>query len=148
MKIWTCLGLCLMVAFSACQSANNAESAENHVDSVGKEVAPEDAPVMKFDKEIFDFGTITIGDQVTHEFKFTNAGESPLIITNATATCGCTVPEYPTHPIKPGESGIIKVVFDSQGKLGVQDKVVTITSNANPTVSSLHVVGEIKAKKD
>jgi hypothetical protein len=76
-----------------------------------------------------------------------NVGKTPLIITDATATCGCTVPEYPKTPIKPGEEGTITVVFNSIGKTGMQDKVVTIKSNANPEAESLHLVGEIKQKK-
>ncbi|MNL78127.1 hypothetical protein D3C87_2044480 [compost metagenome] len=67
-----------------------------------------------------------------------------MIILNATATCGCTVPEIPKEPIKPGEEGEIKVVFDSNGKIGMQDKVITVTSNAQPHIASLHLTGEVK----
>ena len=106
-----------------------------------------DAPKVEFEKEIYDFGVIQQGEKVRYEFKFKNTGKTPLIITNATATCGCTEPEYPTSPVKPGEEGTIKVAFDSSGKLGMQDKVVTLTSNANPEMEKLHLVGEVKEKK-
>ncbi len=138
------------LAFTACkQSANDKveEKLTTVSDANTSGVLIEDAPKFKFEKEIFDFGVIEEGESVRTSFKFKNTGKTPLIITDATATCGCTVPEYPKAPIKPGEEGIIIVVFNSQGKMGIQDKVVTITSNANPAAEGLHLVGEVKEKK-
>ena len=66
---------------------------------------------------------------------------------NSAASWTGSLPEYPKTPIKPGEEGEIKVVFNSQGRLGMQDKVVTIKSNANPEAAGLHLVGEVKEKK-
>ena len=102
-----------------------------------------DAPVMKFDKDIHDFGKIKSGDKVTYDFKFTNTGKSPLIITDAVATCGCTKPVWPNAPIKPGESAAINVTFNSAGKMGLQDKMITITANTNPAQNKVHLIGEI-----
>ena len=62
---------------------------------------------FKFDKETFDFGKIPTTKPVSVEFKFTNIGEKPLIITNVAASCGCTVPEWPKTPIKKGQTGVI-----------------------------------------
>jgi hypothetical protein len=101
------------------------------------------APVMKFEKGIHDFGKIKGGDKVTYDFKFTNSGSSPLIITDGYASCGCTKPTWPTTPIKPGESGIIHVVFNSAGKHGLQDKLITITANTNPAQNVVHLIGEV-----
>src|SRR6476661_3613110 len=75
------------------------------------------APKFKFERETYDFGEISQGEKVSYDFKFTNTGKSPLIVSNTTATCGCTVPEPPKEPIAPGATGIIHVVFDSAGKL-------------------------------
>lgn len=125
------------------KTALSAESTTT--DSVA--LAPEDAPVIKFEKSSFDFGKITAGEKVSYDFKFTNTGKSPLIISNATATCGCTVPDYPHEPILPGASSVIKVVFNSEGKSGMQNKVVTITSNTVPTATEVFLVGEVIAKK-
>lgn len=138
------------LTFTACKQSSSDKVEEklstvSSGNSVG--VLIEDAPKFKFEKEIFDFGVIQEGESVKTSFKFKNTGKTPLIITDATATCGCTQPEYPKTPIKPGEEGIITVVFNSLGKVGMQDKVVTITSNANPAAEGLHLVGEVKEKK-
>lgn len=109
-------------------------------------VASPDAPVMSFESGMYNFGKIVHGEKVHHEYKFTNTGKTPLIITNATATCGCTIPEPPKEPIKPGASGVIKVEFNSEGKMGMQDKIITITSNGNPSTSELHLIGEVTEK--
>ncbi|MES2653646.1 MAG: DUF1573 domain-containing protein [Bacteroidota bacterium] len=135
----------IAASLTACNSTDSSTAVV--LDSTGKVVSAKDAPVIKFEEEIYDFGVITEGESVKYEFKFKNTGKTPLIISNATATCGCTVPEYPTKPIKPGKEGSIKVIFNSQGKVGIQDKVVSIVSNANPYLATVHVVGEVKAKK-
>jgi hypothetical protein len=94
---------------------------------------------FKFDQSEFDFGTVKEGEVVEHVFKFTNAGTAPLVIQNAVGSCGCTVPEWPKEPIAPNASGEIRVKFDSRGKVGANNKTVTITANtsAEPTVLTL-----------
>jgi len=104
------------------------------------------APVMKFEKETHDFGKIKSGDKVTYDFKFTNTGKTPLIITDAVATCGCTKPEWPKTPVKPGESGAIHVTFNSAAKSGLQDKQITITANTTPAQNRVHLIGEVTLK--
>ncbi|WP_369818100.1 DUF1573 domain-containing protein [Pedobacter sp. R20-19] len=133
------------LSFTACRNANN--STDQATGSKSNTVASADAPVIVFEREIFDFEKIDQGEKVTHEFKFKNTGKSPLIISNATATCGCTVPVVPTEPILPGKEGVIKVVFNSAGKEGMQDKVITVNSNANPAISTVHLVGDVRVKK-
>jgi len=87
-------------------------------------------PVIKLEKVAHDFGDITQGDKVEETFKFTNAGTEPLIITNIQVTCGCTAPKWPRDPIAPGGKGEITIAFNSAGKIGKQNKVVTVISNA------------------
>lgn len=99
-------------------------------------------PVMQFDELEFNFGTIKQGESVTHEFKFKNSGKEPLIINTAVGSCGCTVPEYPKEPIKPNGSSVIKVTFNSTGKSGPQDKLVTITYDTDKQVV-LHMKGTV-----
>jgi hypothetical protein len=103
------------------------------------------ASEMTFDALEFNFGTIKQGDSVNHEFEFVNNGKEDLIITNATGSCGCTVPQYPKEAIKKGSKGSIKVTFNSAGKMGMQDKTVTITSNAKNSPVILHLKGTVEA---
>ncbi len=106
----------------------------------------ETAPIMTFAENIHDFGTLLDGEVVTYKFKFKNTGNADLIISNASASCGCTIPSYPKEPIIPGGEGAIDVQFNSSGKVGTFDKNVTITSNTIPTQIYLVIRGEVKAK--
>lgn len=94
----------------------------------------------------FDFGKVTDGEVVEFSYRFKNVGNQPLVISNASASCGCTVPEKPEAPIKPGETGFIKVKFNSEGRVGVAHKTVTVQSNANPAFPELLLKGEVLAK--
>ena len=88
-------------------------------------------PVITFEKKSHDFGDIFQGDKVEETFKFANTGTEPLIITNVQVTCGCTVPKGgPRDPIMPGGKGELTIAFNSAGKMGKQNKVVTVISNA------------------
>jgi hypothetical protein len=100
---------------------------------------------FKFEESEFDFGTSKEGAIVEHVFKFTNTGNAPLVIQNAAGSCGCTVPEPPKEPIAPGATGEIKVKFDSRGKVGVQNKTVTITANTNPETTLIALKGTVNA---
>ena len=95
-------------------------------------VNKEELPEIKFREEVFDFGTITQGEKVTHDFVFKNAGKNPLVIASAYADCGCTVPEVPKMPILAAEESVIKVSFDSEGKNGVITKQITLLTNCMP----------------
>jgi len=100
---------------------------------------------FKFNEEEYNFGTIKQGESVTHEFTFVNSGKEPIIITSAQGSCGCTVPVYPKEPIAKGEKAIIKVTFNSAGKMGMQDKTVTIQSNAKTNPKVIHIKGNVEA---
>ena len=86
------------------------------------------------------------GDIVSHTFRFTNSGEAPLIISKATAACGCTVPQWPKQPIPVGGSGEIQVQFDSSNKPGMQNKVVTITANTESKVKKLLIRAQVNPR--
>lgn len=103
-------------------------------------------PVMTFEKTQHDFGTITEGDKPTYTFKFTNTGQADLLISNAVGSCGCTVPEYPKAPVKPGQSEKIKVSFNSAGKNGNQQKTVTIATNTAKGKELLTIKANINPK--
>jgi len=104
-------------------------------------------PEIEFEKEVHDFGTLEQGGDASTEFKFTNTGMEPLIISNARGSCGCTVPSWPRQPIKPGETSAIKVKYDSN-RIGPINKSVTITSNAtNEPTKVIRIKGNIKPKE-
>ncbi len=91
-----------------------------------------------------DFGKIMQDSQNHYAFKFTNTGKEPLVITNAVGSCGCTVPDYPKHPIKPGESGEIKIEYKPGKQEGLQNKTVTITANTEPAQTVLNITADVR----
>ncbi|MDG1046056.1 MAG: DUF1573 domain-containing protein [Bacteroidia bacterium] len=96
-------------------------------------------PIISFDKKTWDFGTITDGEVVEHTFRFTNTGTTDLVISSASASCGCTIPNWPKEPIAPGEKGEIKVEFNSNGKKDMVTKDITILANTNPVKTILQI---------
>ncbi len=135
--------LSLLMLTVACKKESAAEKitdAEMKAIQTEKAIAGKLAKVQ-FDKEVHDFGTIAEGAIVETEFMVTNIGDSDLIIFEAKGSCGCTVPQPPKEPIKPGDSAPIKVSFDSKGKLGEQEKSVTLKTN---TVNG-HEIFKVKA---
>ncbi len=102
---------------------------------------------MNFEAEDHDFGNISQGDKVVHDFEFKNSSQNDLIITDAKGSCGCTIPEYPKEPVKAGDTGIIKVSFNSAGKIGKQAKSVTIYANVQDGQKILHITSNIVSKE-
>lgn len=101
------------------------------------------APVIMFNEEKHDFGTITQGEKVSYSFVFKNTGGSDLVISSAQGSCGCTVPSYPKEPVKPGAEGKIDVAFNSEGKSGLTEKTVTLVTNCNPSTKILTISSKI-----
>jgi hypothetical protein len=99
---------------------------------------------FKFDKETYDFGKIPQGKPVTVDFKFTNTGEAPIIITNVESTCGCTVPKFTSTPVKKGEAGVITVTYNAAAVMPFS-KAITVKSNAKTPVKMLYIKGEVLA---
>ncbi len=113
------------------------------------EVKPEGPlPSFEFAEESHDFGSIVEGEVVEHTFKFKNTGEAPLIISSATASCGCTVPLWPKEPIPVGEDGEIQVRFNSTKKSGVQNKTITITANTYPKINRIRIKASVEKAED
>lgn len=100
-------------------------------------------PVMTFESKEYDFGSVNEGDIVEYTFKFINTGKSPLVISKATATCGCTVPSWPKDPILPGANGEIQVQFNSKNRKNLQTKYVNINANTKPEVTRLKITGNV-----
>lgn len=98
---------------------------------------------IAFDNPTLNYGYIKQGDVINHKFKYTNTGSVPVNILNAEASCGCTRPEYSFLAINPGETGEIRVEFNSKGKLGRMESKVTILTDAKPAKHTLYLVGTI-----
>ena len=113
---------------------NNPKSAEQ---PSGKEA------VITFDKMEHEFGKILQGEVVTYSFHFTNTGNAPLLITNVNTSCGCTVGDFPREPIKPGQDGFIKATYDSKGHHGFQSRALTVSSNTNPSTTTLRFKADV-----
>lgn len=147
-----------MLAVGACNSADNKPNGNtnrvpvsvvnNPLTANGLDtVAAARKPTLDFKDTLHDFGPIQEKEIVSYEFTFTNNGKTPLIITDATGSCGCTVPEYPHDPVAPGQSGIMKVTFNSNGKSFHQEKSVRIHANTLRNVHMLYIKADIQTKK-
>ena len=104
-------------------------------------------PVMEFKDTTHNFGTLHEGEVAAYDFSFVNKGKSPLIITSASGSCGCTVADYPRDPILPNQAATLKVTFNSQGKSGHQEKSVTLQTNTVRSVHMLYIQAEVESKK-
>tara|TARA_B100000287_G_C20429614_1_gene700958 strand:- start:293 stop:736 length:444 start_codon:yes stop_codon:yes gene_type:complete len=100
-------------------------------------------PIIELDSDVYDFVEIKQGNFIDIEFLVKNIGNAPLLIRQARGSCGCTVPEWPRDPIKAGDSAIINVRFNSEGKKGYQNKKVTLITNAIPSTRVLTIKGNI-----
>ena len=99
-------------------------------------------PIINFDFDTYDFGEVSEGEIVEVDYTFKNTGKSNLIIYDASASCGCTVPDYPKdEEIQPGESGVIKARFDSSGQTGKQVKSITLTTNTENSKKIIRMSG-------
>lgn len=114
-------------------------------ETVPSAVAPDpNAPVMTFAKDAIDYGTIKQDADGYRTFTFTNDGKTPLIISEAHGSCGCTVPTYPKEPIMPGQKAEIKVHYDTH-RVGPFSKSVTVNSNAKNSPVVLKISGTVEA---
>lgn len=160
------LAIFAMLALASCKGDGavkdtaNAAVTETKAETPASNVAADPAAAvptgptttMEFEEEVFDYGEIMEGDKVTHIYTFKNTGDEALVISNAKGSCGCTVPDWPKAPIAVGETGEIKVVFDSKGKGKVggnpQSKRVTITANTDPVNSYLTIKGTVNKEEE
>ena len=142
------LAIASLVLTASCKKENAALKID---DKTAKEAEIAHAesgksPVIKFESMDHDFGSVAEGIKVEHVYKFTNEGSADLIISNVKPSCGCTVPDYTKTPVKPGDSGEIKVTFDTAGKSGKQQKTVTVNLNTESGVETLNFKADVAAK--
>jgi len=126
--------------FSASCGRNTAGAVKNMpADTTG-------TAIITFTSPEHDFGRVGAGEKVGCIFSYTNTGDADLVITSASASCGCTVPKYDKKPVPPGGSGTIEVVFDTSGREGLQTKTVVVQSNAENNLVILRIIAEIVKK--
>src|SRR4028118_1304797 len=101
--------------FFSCDIRNNGSMNDAVVTDTVANI--KDSTTVQLIDTVYDFGKITDGEKVEFSFRFKNTGKNPLVVSEASASCGCTVPEKPDEPIRPGETGFIKVAFNSQGRV-------------------------------
>lgn len=131
-------------AFTFAQGTHGADDGHGHGTPAPAAAATSLADI-KMDKMEHDYGTIKQGGNGECEFKFTNNGKEPLVITNCQGSCGCTVPQCPPEPILPGKTGIIKVKYDTN-RPGAIYKTVTVNSNAKSGNVVLTIKGNVEVK--
>ncbi|MCR5445256.1 MAG: DUF1573 domain-containing protein [Bacteroidales bacterium] len=103
----------------------------------------EKMPVITFDSDVHDFGRLSAGESISYSFHFRNTGSADLIISGCSATCGCTIADYPKDRIAPGGEGYVTVTFKSAGKSGQQFQEVTVVTNAQPSRIKLKILAQV-----
>ncbi|MEY4109794.1 MAG: hypothetical protein RLZZ46_148 [Bacteroidota bacterium] len=139
----------ICIFLSSCSQDNAADRKFGKplpTDLVKDGFTSEKLPEITFKSLEYSFGSIKEGAVVKTGFSFTNTGKTDLIIGDAKGSCGCTVPKFPTEPIKPGQGGVIEVEFNSAGKQGSQRKTITVITNAEPSTRVLAIKGEVKPR--
>lgn len=140
--------LCTIALFTSCDVRKKDKESSLKDKGLTQQIVIKDPTAVQIIDSVYDFGKVTDGEIVEYSFRFKNVGTKPLIISNASASCGCTVPEKPEQPIKPGELGFIKVKFNSEKRVGMAHKTVNVSSNAEPAFPELLLKGEVLAKPD
>jgi hypothetical protein len=130
--------------FTFAQDGHSAGDGHNH-EAAPAQPASTSLADIKMEKLVHDYGNIAQGANGECEFKFTNTGKEPLVITNCQGSCGCTVPQCPKEPILPGKSGVIKVKYDTNRPGGIY-KTVTVNSNAKSGNVVLTIKGNVETK--
>jgi len=102
---------------------------------------------IEFDKTNHDYGELDFGSDGICEFKFTNTGKEPLVLTNVKSSCGCTIPEWPKEPVGSGESASIKVRYDTH-RVGTFTKSITVYSNADNSPKRIFIKGRVNQAEE
>lgn len=141
------IGLALVATLFSC--GNSAENkGETTADGTAQAEANEPTAKGKieFKDDVFNFGEVKEGAVIEHVYSFTNTGEAPIILSQVSASCGCTTPSHTQTPILPGKTGEVKVVFESEGQVGKQQKIITVVSNAENAITTVQMRGEVLEK--
>ena len=146
-KVFLAAGLVAALAFTGCKdNASEKIKGENVEMAANRDANATSFPTLEFEESEYDFGNIERGTNVEHVFKFKNTGEAPLVIVDATSTCGCTVPSFPDAPIAPGETGELLVKYNGSGMKAVT-KIVTIKANTEKGTETVKITAFVKSEE-
>jgi hypothetical protein len=137
------IGVLLLQVSCASEKEKKDSSGNNNVILETRDSIPE----ITFSKTIHDFGKIIQGEVVGTNFTFTNTGNSNLLVLDASASCGCTVPKWSKEPVSPGNKGTLEVIFDSSGREGKQNKSITVRTNTSDQYIVLYITAEVETEK-
>jgi hypothetical protein len=127
------------IVATSCGGSSSGNRRETPADTTG-------TAVIKFDTLEHNFMKVKQGEKVGCIFTFSNAGDADLVVTSASASCGCTVPKFSGKPVSPGETGTIEVIFDTSGREGIQSKTVVVQSNAQNNLVILRIVADVEKR--
>lgn len=146
-RIFCFVMIALFCTSFSVNAQNTSKDATEKTEVKKEKKSKKKLPEITFTSLEYDYGNIYQGDNGYCEFEFKNTGKTPLTITNARASCGCTVPEWPKTEIAPGKKGVIKVKYDTK-RLGTINKTITISSNAINNSVILRIKGNISVKPE
>ena len=142
-KIFTIALISLLaVGCSNSQKEADVDLIRNPMSAEGYDTK-EKMPKIVFDEDMHDFGRLSAGENISYSFHFRNTGNADLVISSTSATCGCTVADYPKGRIAPGDEGYVTVTFKSAGKSGQQFQEVTVVTNAQPATTKIRIVAQV-----
>lgn len=140
--LYLCLATLLVAGCQSKKADADVDLIRNPRSAAGYDET-EKMPVITFDSDLHDFGRLSAGESISYSFHFRNTGNADLIISGASATCGCTVADYPKGRVAPGGEGYVTVTFKSAGKSGQQFQEVTIVTNAQPSRARLKIMAQV-----
>jgi hypothetical protein len=135
----------LLAGLTSCSDRDKEKKIAEMESKLRKEAESKKA-VIEFETTEHDFGTINEGDPAEFTYNFKNTGEAPLVISEVKPSCGCTIPDYTKNPVNVGESGFVKVTFDSNNKKDLVTKTVTVIANTEPKQMTLKFQARIVPK--
>jgi hypothetical protein len=130
------LVLFFVLASGCSNGTNKGKGSQSSLSDTGK-------AVISFTEYEHNFGKVKEGEKVAYMFNFSNSGTTALVVSSAVASCGCTVPKYSGKPVAPGKTGNIEVLFNTEGRSGIQTKTITVRSNATTPVVILKITTEV-----
>jgi len=135
--------LCAL-SLNSCKESNDSISPDVIYFPDADNVDMDKLPILTFQDTLFEFGTVLEGEIINTVYRFENTGKVPLILTRVEPSCGCTIAnDWPREPIKPGDEGSINITFDTNQRIGIQNKSITVIANTYPSSTILYLQGSI-----